>query len=207
MTGIFGHKNLCDKFSKYFKFYFDLSAARDRRVHRNPNGELKILWKAIYFSFVNLPMKMSTHEDDDQDQDQEINVDSDSRLSCGSNSDVDMDGDGSCYDSETALGWVDFLLCSHCDSERQRSTRTQIDFFISELAFTSETGYWQCIRTQCEWLTESSSQREPDSKNANLLRAFELKKRIFRCNYSRRNWSPSESMRLHKMSASADRIP
>lgn len=57
-------------------------------------------------------MKMSTHEDDDQDQDQEINVDSDSRLSCGSNSDVDMDGDGSCYDSETALGWVVSLLRS-----------------------------------------------------------------------------------------------
>lgn len=56
-------------------------------------------------------MKMSTHEDEDQDQDQEINVDSDSRLSCGSNSDVDMDGDGSCYDSETALGWVVFLFC------------------------------------------------------------------------------------------------
>lgn len=51
-------------------------------------------------------MKMSTHEDDDQDQDQEINVDSDSRLSCGSGSDIDMDGTGSCYDSETALGYV-----------------------------------------------------------------------------------------------------
>lgn len=49
-------------------------------------------------------MRMSTHEDDD-DHDQEINVDSDSRLSCGSNSDVDMD-EGSCYDSETALGYV-----------------------------------------------------------------------------------------------------